>query len=32
MYGKFGSKLEDIVVVMGLLICKNCFEFGKDDI
>lgn len=32
MHGKFGSKLEDIVVVMGPSICKNCFEFGKDDI
>lgn len=32
MHAKFGSKKEDILVVMGPSICKNCFDFGKDDV
>lgn len=29
---RFGSQAKDILVVMGPSICKNCFDFGKDDV
>ena len=31
MKNNFGSKPDDILVVMGPSICKNCFEFGIED-
>ncbi|XP_061174568.1 purine nucleoside phosphorylase LACC1-like [Saccostrea echinata] len=32
MRAKFGCQNKNIFVVLGPSICKNCFDFGKDDI